>query len=164
MDFESVYRRFYPDVYRYSFSLTKNEKEAEEIAQETFVKALKAIDSYDGSKDIRAWLFTITKNSFISKCRKGKHESNYELISDEIEDSRKDFIEVMADREYSMLIHRYIHDLSEPYKEVFSLRVFGELSFSEIGELFGKSDSWSRVTFFRAKKMILERMEGIVNG
>ena len=65
LDFESVYKKYYPDIYRYSFSLAKNEKEAEELTQDTFVKALKSIDSYDGSKDLRAWLFTIAKNSFI---------------------------------------------------------------------------------------------------
>ena len=161
MDFESVYKKYYSDIYRYSFSLAKSEKEAEELTQDTFVKALKSINSYDGSKDLRAWLFTIAKNSFISKYRKNKHESEFELISEEITDTRKDFLEVIADKEASMQIHRFIHDLSEPYKEVFSLRIFGELSFVEIGEIFGKSDSWARVTFFRAKKMIVERMEGI---
>ncbi|WP_051656905.1 RNA polymerase sigma factor [Butyrivibrio sp. AE3004] len=89
MDFESVYKKYYSDIYRYSFSLAKNEKEAEELTQDTFVKALKSIDRYDGSKDLRAWLFTIAKNSFISKYRKSKHESEFELISDEIRDTRK---------------------------------------------------------------------------
>ncbi|WP_026528039.1 RNA polymerase sigma factor [Butyrivibrio sp. VCD2006] len=164
MDFESVYKKYYPDIYRYSFSLAKNEKEAEELTQDTFVKALKSIDSYDGSKDLRAWLFTIAKNSFISKYRKSRHESEFELVSEEIRDTRKDFLEIITDKEASMQIHRFIHDLTEPYKEVFSLRIFGELSFSEIGDIFGKSDSWARVTFFRAKKMIIERMEGIGDG
>lgn len=164
MDFESVYKKYYPDIYRYSFSLAKNEKEAEELTQDTSVKALKSIDSYDGSKDLRAWLFTIAKNSFISKYRKSRHESEFELVSEEIRDTRKDFLEIITDKEASMQIHRFIHDLTEPYKEVFSLRIFGELSFSEIGDIFGKSDSWARVTFFRAKKMIIERMEGIGDG
>ena len=85
-------------------------------------------------------------------------------MSEEIRDTRKDFLEIITDKEASMQIHRFIHDLTEPYKEVFSLRIFGELSFSEIGDIFGKSDSWARVTFFRAKKMIIERMEGIGDG
>ena len=56
-------------------------------------------------------------------------------------------------------MHRIIHYMEDPYKEVFSLRAFGELSFSDIGELFGKSDSWARVTYHRARLMIKEELE-----
>ena len=65
----------------------------------------------------------------------------------------------LADKELAILIHRYIHELGEPYKEVFNLRVFAELPFKEIGGLFGKSDAWARVTFARAKLKVIERME-----
>lgn len=69
MDFEQIYREYFKDVFLYVRSLTTQEGLAEEITQETFTKALKAIDSYDGKKDIRAWLFTIAKNSFYTHCR-----------------------------------------------------------------------------------------------
>ena len=55
-------------------------------------------------------------------------------------------------------------DMREPYKEVFTLRVFGELPFEKIAVLFGKTPNWARVTFYRAKKEIIEYMEGIENG
>ena len=60
-----------------------------------------------------------------------------------------------------MTIHKILHDLKEPYKEVFNLRVFGELSFEKIGEIFGKSPGWARVTYFRAKQKITEKLEGV---
>lgn len=69
------------------------------------------------------------------------------------------FTDDWEDKETAFLIHRFLHEMDEPYKEVFSLRVFGELDFQKIGSLFGKSDSWARVTFYRAKNQIRKRME-----
>ena len=65
------------------------------------------------------------------------------------------------DEERALEIHRFLHAMEEPYKEVFSLRTFGELSFEKIGQLFGKSDGWARVTYYRAKRKIVEYMEAI---
>ena len=67
--------------------------------------------------------------------------------------------ESLADADTSLRIHRVLHNLDEPYKEVFQLRVFGELSFKEIGSIFGKTETWARVTFHRARMMVKERME-----
>lgn len=72
-----------------------------------------------------------------------------------------DLIERFVDEESTFLIHKFVHDMDEPYKEIFTLRVFGELPFEKIGSLFGKSSGWARVTFYRAKKQILEYMEAI---
>ncbi|MBQ6019965.1 MAG: sigma-70 family RNA polymerase sigma factor, partial [Clostridia bacterium] len=54
---------------------------------------------------------------------------------------------------------RALHALPEPYKEVFLWRVFAELPFEQIGALFGKTANWACVTFYRARKMLAERME-----
>ena len=157
MLFEDIYENYFKDVLRFCFSLTKNDGQAEDLAQETFVKALSAINSFDGSKDIRAWLFTIAKNTFLSECRKNKWIADGEL-SEEIPDSEKDFTEVISDKDSAVLIHKYLHGMKEPYKEVFHLRVFGELDFEQIGDIFGKSASWARVTFYRAKNDIRKYM------
>ena len=68
--------------------------------------------------------------------------------------------ETLADRDTARQLHRLLHDLPEPYKEVFSLRIFGELPFAQIGELFGKSESWARVTYFRARQKLKEGLDG----
>ena len=160
MLFEEIYENYFKDVCRLSFSLTKDELSAEDLAQETFVKALASIDSFDGSKDIRAWLFTIAKNTFYSECRKRKWISDDEL-PEEIPSPEQDFLEVISDKESAVLIHKYLHDMKEPYKEVFHLRVFGELDFEVIGNIFGKSANWARVTFYRAKNEIKNYMTEI---
>ena len=66
----------------------------------------------------------------------------------------------IADETDAMRILEYLHDIEEPYKEVFMLRVFGELSFKKISGIFGKTESWARVTYHRAKVKILNEMEG----
>ena len=155
-EFEEIYRDYFKDVFLYLKALCRDESVSEEIAQETFVKALSAIDSYDGRKDIRAWLFTIAKNTYYTYCRRKS------ISAEEIkETSAPDVIltERLENSEKAMEIHKILHNLKEPYKEVFNLRVFGELSFGRIGEIFGKSPGWARITYFRAKEKITEQLE-----
>lgn len=169
MDIESVYTQYFKDVFLYVRSLSADAGTAEEIAQETFMKALKSLDSFDGSRDIRAWLFTIAKNTYYTFCRREHIYATPELAEGYTErrlpenetDMRRDVIEQLADEERSFLIHRFLHDMKEPYKEVFSLRVFGELPYEKIGQLFGKSSGWARVSYYRAKQMIREYMEAM---
>lgn len=158
MDFESVYRLYFRDVLLYVGGLAGDGQLAEEIVQETFEKALKSIKSFDGSQDIRAWLFTIAKNAYFSRCRK---EKRIVEISDEgaLRDSGISFVEAIENREKAERIHEFLHGMNEPYKEVFMLRVFGELSYESIGRIFGRSAGWGRVIFYRAKKMIVDFME-----
>lgn len=159
MEFEEIYRNYFKDVYLYIRSISGDEHLAEDIAQECFMKALSAIDRYDGQKDIRAWLFTIAKNAYLSRCRKQKHLTGSE-IPESFPDNEACFETKLEDEETVIRIHRFLHEMPEPYKEVFNLRVFGELSFEMIGVILGRSAGWARVTFYRAKKMILNYLEG----
>ena len=162
VDFDSIYRSYFRDVFLYLRALSANEDIAEEMTQETFVKALKSIDKFDGSKDIRAWLFTIARNTYYTWCRRQKIYAGEEMTEDAAM-VQSDFTERFADEESAFLIHQFLHNMEDPYKEVFHLRVFGELPFEKIGLLFGKSSGWARVTFYRAKKRILEYMEAMEN-
>ena len=163
MDFEEIYTMYFKDVYLYLRSLSVNEDTAEELTQEVFSKALKGIDTFDGSKDIRAWLFTIAKNAFFTHCKKQKRFADMEM-AENVPDRRVQFTEQLEDEEQAFRIHQFLHLMKEPYKEVFSLRVFGELSFEKIALLFGKSSGWARVTYHRARKQIMEYMEELEHG
>lgn len=160
MLFEEIYRRYFRDVYRFARGLTQDEALAEEITQETFFKALKAVDKFDGSKDVRAWLFTIARNAYYDHCRAQKRTIAREELPQELPDSVR-IEDKVEDEERAFAIHRFLHGMEEPYKEVFTLRVFGELPYEKIGRLFGKSANWARVTFYRAKVRIMEHMEAI---
>lgn len=163
MEPEKMCAEYYRDVYRFVLSLVKNPDEAEEVTQETFIKAVTSISSFDGAKDIRAWLFTIARNTYISKYRKEKHIADQEIDENQADNTAVSFMQALEDEETAFLIHKFLHTMDEPYKEVFSLRVFGELDFKKIGSLFGKSDNWARVTFYRAKSQIKQYMEVMDN-
>ena len=156
-DFQEVYSLYFRDVYRYALSICRNEAVAEEITQETFFKALAKLDSFDGMCKISVWLCQIAKNTYLTMLRKDKH-----LISDsdtEIPRSNSNLEESIFDKETAFAIHKILHELDEPYKEVFSLRTFGELSFKQIAELFGKTETWARVTYHRARIKIKEELQ-----
>lgn len=150
-DFEAIYVQHFDGVYKYVFSLCRNEMVAEEITQETFYRAMEHIDKFEGKCKLYVWLCQIAKNTFLTYAKKQKrHVSETDIdLSQQIEAR---FENEILDKETVWKLHKLLHELSEPYKEVFSLRVFGELPFSQIGELFGKSDSWARLIFYRAKK------------
>ena len=154
-DFEAVYREYFADVYQYVLALSRDEQTAEEVTQETFFKALTAIDSFRGDCQLRVWLCQIARNQYLTLCRERK-----KFTDAEPEPGDSGIEEGFADREDARRLHILLHALPEPYKEVFSLRTFGELPFSQIGELFGKTESWARVTYFRARRKLKEGFDG----
>jgi RNA polymerase sigma-70 factor (ECF subfamily) len=119
------------------------------------LKAIKSVDSFRGDCNVRVWLCQIAENTYYNSVKRNKFvtEMPDELQSDEEFELR------LLDKSQAFEIHKILHLLDEPYKGVFSLRVFAELSFSEIGELNNKSESWARVTFYRAKNKIREAIE-----
>ena len=156
-DFEQVYHEHFPDIYKYVLSLCRNKAIAEEVTQETFFKAMQKIDQFNGSCKLYVWLCQIAKNTYFSLYEKQKRyapEGDTVLPEEEI-DVEKDYL----DKDATRRLHILLHNLKEPYREVFSLRVFGELPFSQIGELFSKTDSWARLIFYRAKKLLQEDMK-----
>ena len=159
MDFEEIYHEYFKEVYLFIKSLSHDESIAEEITQEAFFKALKAIERFDGSKDIRAWLFTIAKNTYFSHYKRKKRQIDLDVLEES--NMEVQIVKHLMNEEDAFTVHQFLHLMNEPYKEVFSLRTFGELPFEKIGLLFGKSAGWARVTFYRARKQIIDYMEAM---
>ena len=154
-EFEEIYAEYYLRVYRYLLDLCRNPSLAEEITQEAFFKAYKGIGSFKGDCKISSWLCEIAKNSYFSHLKREKNRRKFQP-----QDAPAGEIEArMLDSEAAMGIHKALHGLKEPYREVFWLKTFGELGFRQISELFGKTESWARVTYYRAKIMIREELE-----
>ena len=159
MDIQEIYELYFTAVYRYILALSGNSQIAEDVTQETFFKALKKLDTFRGDCELRVWLCQIAKNEYFQLLRKRKKE---EFPGEETLQSlpEADSLEqVIVERETYMQVQKILHHMEEPYKEVFSLRTFSELSFREIAELFCKSESWARVIYYRAKIKIKERLE-----
>ena len=160
MNIEELYRTYFDIVYRYIRSVSRDGALAEEVTQETFFKALKKADQFRGDCDVRVWLCQIAKNTLYDHLKKQKKQLLGDEKLEKTESAGGELLEEkLAQRSQAMEIHKVLHGLSEPYKEVFSLRTFGELKFSEIGILFGKSENWARVTYYRARVKIREELE-----
>lgn len=161
--FEQVYEFYFKDVYKYVYSLCRDPHEAEEITQETFYQAMKGMSAFRGDCKMFVWLCQIAKHAWFARLRKEKRMAGRfaeDAPGHLPDDSREPSIEQrFADEADAMLLHRYLHRLNEPYKEVFMLRVFGELSFKKIAQIFEKTESWARVCYHRAKVRMITEME-----
>lgn len=168
--FEEIYTLYFRDVYRYVLSLCRDSELAEELTQETFCQAMQHTKDFRGACKMTVWLCQIAKHLFFSHQKKRKrtvplpeeHDGTegcgaYRFGSPG-EDSPME--RRLLEEAETMTIHRHLHSLQEPYKEVFMLRVFGELPFQKIASIFGKTESWARVTYHRAKLKLISEMEG----
>lgn len=156
MDLEKIYREYFTTVYRYILAISRDPDLAEEVTQETFVKALRKISDFRGDCEIRVWLCQIAKNEYFQHLKKQKKREATEadLIMQEESPEKK-----ILSKELSFRIQKILHDMEEPYKEVFYMRTYGEMSFKEIALLFDRQETWARVTYYRARKKIMEVLE-----
>ena len=153
-DFEMVYNRYFQTVYRYLLSLCRDAALAEEITQAAFFKALKKIGTFREDCAVESWLIGIARNLYFDHCRRQRHRAK-EPLPEELAGAAELSPEALfCQSETTGIFHRLLHALPEPYKEVFMLRVYGEMSFANISVLFHKTESWARVTYYRAKQKL----------
>lgn len=152
---DDIYQKYAKTVYKYLISMTHNDDLAEELTQETFYQAVRCIDNYDESCKISTWLCAIAKNQYLSYMR--KHPQMEELQ----EDSGKPLSsaeDAVLNSETRITYMKLLHLCPEPFREVLYLRIFGTLSFREIGEIMGKTENWARVTYYRGKEKLRKDM------
>lgn len=150
MDFDKLYSEYFQVVYKFILKLSADHELSEDITQETFIKAIKNIKSFKGECKISVWLCQIAKNIYFSHTKKNARLKTVPIDEINGQAEEPDF----SSKESLLEIHRLLHSLPEPYKEVFTLKTFADLSLAEISQLFGKSESWARVTYLRAKQKL----------
>ena len=155
-DAGTVYQQYRDMVYGYLFRLCQNHDLAEELTQETFYQALKRWNGFRGKSDIGTWLCSIARNQYFQILRRKKEQP----AGDAERETEPDFSEMVINRGIAIDAYTALHHLPEPYREVFSLRTFSDLNYREISEVFGKTESWARVTCYRAKQMLQEALKG----
>ncbi len=155
-DFEKIYKENSDFIHKYLLKLCKNPSLAEELTQDTFFRAYMNLPSLKNPDKVSVWLCQIAKNTYYTWYNEHKKLSPHEDENEAADDfCIESFFEQKELTEKAFVC---LHELDEPYKEVFMLSVFGQLSFVDISKLFGKSESWARVTFYRAKQKLNERM------
>lgn len=155
--FHEIYEKYSTDLYSFIIKLCGNEQLAKDIMQDTMLRAFTHFDQYSGKCNIKTWLCTIAKNVYFDHLRKSESRNT---SLDTAENAAVDsFEQSLTDSDTAMRIHRLLHELDEPYREVLLLRIFAELKFSDIGSVFGKSENWAGVTYYRGKQKLIELMK-----
>lgn len=156
--FREVYEEYAKPVYRFLLSLTGSEDLAEELLQETFYQAFLHIDRFEGRCSLYTWLCQIGKNAWLKESRRNKRYADIgwdELTAPTIGLSLEE--QAISRDEYHR-VHQAILKLEDPYRDVFVLHAIGEVKLKEIACIYGKSESWARVTYFRAKQQIIQEV------
>lgn len=156
-EFDEIYRLYADDIYRFLLKLTQNEAISQDILQETMLKAIISADKFKENCSIKTWLCTIAKNEYYNYLKRSDNKNL--ALNEDLQSHENTLDNYFSDRMQALELHSVLHNLEEPYKEIFTLRVFAELKFNEIGKIFGKSENWARVTFFRAKEKIIGILE-----
>lgn len=154
--FEEIYHASAEKVYGFLLRLSQDPVLAEELMQETFYQAYLHIHQFEGRCEIDTWLCQIARNAYYKELKRRSRHTVQEAAASL---PGTDMFSKLEDRQQALQIHCLLHQLQEPYREVFSLHVFGELTFREIAAVFRKSESWAKMTFYRAKTMLVTRME-----
>ncbi|MDO4490383.1 MAG: sigma-70 family RNA polymerase sigma factor [Lachnospiraceae bacterium] len=153
---EELYQRYARIVYKYLLSKTRNEQLAEELTQETFYQAIKSIDRFDGSCRLSTWLCAIAKNQLLAWLRKHPAEEPFqEQTTLQSASAESEALQQLQRVE----LMKKLHTFPEPFREILYLRIFGNLSFREIGEIMGKTENWARVNYYRAKERLKKEVQ-----
>lgn len=161
--FDEIYEKYAKLVYGYALQLCRNPVTAEDIMQTVFLKAIEHADCFQGKCEVSTWLCQIAKNTWLDMCKSSetKNRSMEQLTERQGEGAvaggegqKPDVLQQLIQGEEQARLYQKLHLLPEPYKEIFMLRVLGCLSFREIGDIFGKTDTWGRVMYYRAREKL----------
>lgn len=157
VDFGEVYKNSEKKVYRFLLGISQNESLAEELTEETFYQAFLHINQFEGRSSIDTWLCQIAKNLYFKEMKRHKRFDDKE-IDTTLSDSGENLFLLLEDKQKTIEIHKVLRTLNNTYKEVFTLHIFAELTFKEIAEIYDKSESWAKMSFYRAKAELIQKM------
>jgi RNA polymerase sigma factor (sigma-70 family) len=157
---EKEYEEIQPKIYAFFYAKTANRETAQDLCHDTFYEACKSIASFNGQSTLSTWIFAIANNILKKYYRKSKYQQSLIQKLATIPEADIHSIEELAEIHEDMrkLLH-HISKLDDYARELVLLRIYGELSFMEIAELLGKSETYTRVTFHRLKLKIQKEME-----
>ena len=152
-DMSAVYRQHARTVYKFLLAQCHDADLAEELTQETFYQAVRSIDRFDGRCKVSVWLCQIARHLWYQHLRRTRRETptaDEDLPEVAVSSAEEGLLAQAGQLE----LLRQVHGLPEAQREVVYLRAFGGLSFREIGDVMGKTETWARVTFYRGKEKL----------
>lgn len=156
--FQKIYEEYARPIYKFLLSLTGNEDLADELLSETFYQAFRHIDSFEGRCSLYTWLCQIGKNAWLKECRRNNKKCDVTLENLNLLDNSLSLEEQFINKEIYCKILNAIRGLADSYRDVFILHAIGEIKLKEIACIYGKTESWARVTYFRAKQQIAQEV------
>lgn len=159
MDLDQIYQEYSTMVFKFLISLTGDVQLAEELTQETFYQAVKSANRFDGHCKVSTWLCQIAKHLWFQELGAVKRQGQPEELTETTASSMDTPIEQVIAADEKKAVFKRIHQLNDSAREVVLLRLNGEFSFKDIGEILGKTENWARVTYYRAKQKIMEGMK-----
>lgn len=160
MDIKQICEEYYQTVYGYLITITGGDYElAEELTQETFYRAIKNAGRFRGDSKMSTWLCQIAKFTFYQHLDKKKRRKEVSMDDASLLTANQQIEKEYISNEQKLEIYKKIQALESPTRDVLMLRISGDLSFREIGEILGKTENWARVTFYRGKQMIGKELD-----
>lgn len=156
--FNQVYEENAKKLYKFLFSLSGNEALAEELVQETFFQAFKSFEKFEGKCSVYTWLCQIGKNAWLKEMKRNKRYSEVEFCDLCISDGSSLIEDQFVKKDEYMRARKVLLELEEPYRNVFILHAISEVKLTEIANLYGKTESWARVTYYRARMRIVQEV------
>ena len=153
---EEIYEKYALKIYKYIYSLCKNNDIAEEILQDTFYNAMKNTESFKGNSSIYTWLCKMAKNNWKNYL---KRKSKIEFVPLEEDRLYNSDFENIEDKQELLRVYQEINKLDSTTKEILLIKMHSNLTFKEIGNLFNKSEQWARTRFYRGKLKLKEELK-----
>ena len=153
-ELQMMYEEYAKPVYRYLCSLCHDPQLAEELTQETFYRAMKSIDRFNGQCKLLVWLCSIAKHLWYQELDRKKRRQ-VSVLSDQSAVVPREF----QGDENRVALFKAMQNLDETTREVIYLRIMGDLRFAQIGDIMGKTENWARVTFYRGKEKLRKELD-----
>lgn len=158
--FDSIIDLYQREIYRYALHLTRNQADADDLYQDTFLKAYRAYDRLDGTPNYRAWLYRIATNTFLSDRRKAGRERPLDLLTDgEVAAVQEDQPASLDARDLLMEIEQFIQTLPEKQRVALVLRKYQEFDYRQIGEVLKCSEEAARANVYEALRKLRNSFE-----
>lgn len=157
-----IYEQIQPKLYTFFYIKTADASAAEDLTQDVFYEATKSIHRFNGQSSISTWLFAIAHHLLAKYYRSNRYKrtlnENMKQISSPLPLTTEQLVEL---QESTKALLEKIYALDTPGKEIVLLRIYGDCSYKEIGEMLGKSENYVRVMFHRLKLKLQQEMEGM---
>jgi RNA polymerase sigma-70 factor (ECF subfamily) len=153
--FARLVERYWDRVYRWLYHLTRDRHAAEDLTQETFLRALAAVKSFRPGSNFRAWVFRIGHNNFVNQ-KRSERRTKHQLPEDAAAPGRNAAERDAENHEVLALVMRAVNDLPTDFRAALLLHVQEGMSYREVAEALGTTEETARWRAFKARQKLMK--------